>query len=104
MYYIGGYIFNTKAHPIDPAALECCTGASEVDVLEHLCSTLLNRDFNAEFKGDTISARLEEIETRRRDETAKRKAKELELQRLINERHEKEREILRKKKELEEIR
>ena len=23
----GGYIFNTEAHPIDPAALACCSGA-----------------------------------------------------------------------------
>ena len=100
----GGYIFNTEAHPIDPSALECCTGASEHDILDHLRSTLNGGDFHAEFKGDTISARLEEIETRRQEEARKRKAKELELQRLLNERHLKEREILRKKKELEEIR
>jgi len=100
---LGGYIFNTEAHPIDPSALECCTGASEHDILDHLRSTLSAGNFYAEFKGDTISARLEEIEKRRQEESKKRKAKELELQRLLNERHLKEREILRKKKELEEI-
>ena len=57
-----------------------------------------------EFRGDTISARLEEIETRRREEAAKRKLKELELQKMIEERNRKEREALRRKKELEEIR
>ena len=30
----GGYIFNTEAHPIDPSALECCTGASEDDIFQ----------------------------------------------------------------------
>ncbi|TRY60891.1 hypothetical protein DNTS_035154 [Danionella cerebrum] len=25
----GGYIFNTEAHPLDPAALHCCTGVQE---------------------------------------------------------------------------
>lgn len=24
--YAGGYIFNTEAHPVDPAALACCSG------------------------------------------------------------------------------
>ena len=28
----GGYIFNTEAHPIDPAALACCSGLSEDEV------------------------------------------------------------------------
>ena len=105
VFFEGGYIFNTEAHPIDPAALECCSGASDADVLDHLRTTLTaNRRFDVEFKGDTISARLEEIETRRRDEATRKKLKELELQRLIDERHKKEREALRRKKELEEIR
>ena len=30
----GGYIFNTEAHPIDPAALACCSGLSEQEVGE----------------------------------------------------------------------
>ena len=36
MLEAGGYIFNTEAHPIDPAALACCSGLSEdeVDVFE----------------------------------------------------------------------
>ena len=29
----GGYIFNTEAHPIDPAALACCSGLSEAEVI-----------------------------------------------------------------------
>lgn len=105
-HFSGGYIFNTEAHPIDPAALECCSGASDVDIFEHLRSVLNtdNRHIDVEFKGDTISARLEEIETRRREEAMRRKLKELELQKLIDERHKKEREALRRKKELEEIR
>ena len=87
--------------------MECCSGASDADILDHLRSTLVDVDsrrFDVEFKGDTISARLEEIETRRRNEATRRKLKELELQKLIDERHKKEREALRRKKELEEIR
>lgn len=30
--YAGGYIFNTEAHPIDPSALNCCTGVAEADL------------------------------------------------------------------------
>ena len=33
MLEAGGYIFNTEAHPIDPAALACCSGLSEDEVL-----------------------------------------------------------------------
>ena len=32
MLEAGGYIFNTEAHPIDPAALACCSGLSEDEV------------------------------------------------------------------------
>lgn len=30
----GGYIFNTEAHPIDPAALHCCHAASNKDIID----------------------------------------------------------------------
>ena len=33
MLEAGGYIFNTEAHPIDPAALACCSGLSEDEVV-----------------------------------------------------------------------
>ncbi len=33
----GGYIFNTEAHPIDPAMLSCCHAHTE----EEVCSTIL---------------------------------------------------------------
>jgi len=34
--YSGGYIFNTEAHPIDPAALNCCTGVHESELHEEI--------------------------------------------------------------------
>jgi hypothetical protein len=34
--YTGGYIFNTEAHPIDPAALNCCTGVRESELHEEI--------------------------------------------------------------------
>ena len=36
MLEAGGYIFNTEAHPIDPAALACCSGLSEDEVRCHV--------------------------------------------------------------------
>ncbi|XP_059479799.1 ER degradation-enhancing alpha-mannosidase-like protein 2 [Neocloeon triangulifer] len=37
----GNYIFNTEAHPIDPGALQCCTGQRDTDFKAHVQSQLL---------------------------------------------------------------
>lgn len=43
--YAGGYIFNTEAHPIDPSALNCCTGVGEdelhkeIEIIDELRSS-----------------------------------------------------------------
>jgi len=34
--YAGGYIFNTEAHPIDPSALNCCTGVTEQELHDEM--------------------------------------------------------------------
>ncbi|KAK2109110.1 ER degradation-enhancing alpha-mannosidase-like protein 2 [Saguinus oedipus] len=44
----GGYIFNTEAHPIDPAALQCCRRLKEeqwevVDLMREFYSLKRNR-------------------------------------------------------------
>ena len=44
MLEAGGYIFNTEAHPIDPAALACCSGLSEDEV-----GVLVVSDFTSVF-------------------------------------------------------
>ncbi|VEN34914.1 unnamed protein product [Callosobruchus maculatus] len=49
----GGYVFNTEAHPIDPAALQCCHGAAKSDMFNF-------KDLEknkALFRGDTIYQR-----------------------------------------------
>ncbi|CAH1974087.1 unnamed protein product [Acanthoscelides obtectus] len=55
----GGYVFNTEAHPIDPAALQCCHGAAK--------SNLFNfKDLEknkALFRGDTIHQRRSQTNT-----------------------------------------
>ncbi|CAB3379732.1 Hypothetical predicted protein [Cloeon dipterum] len=37
----GNYIFNTEAHPIDPGALQCCSGQRDMDIKAHVESQLL---------------------------------------------------------------
>ena len=50
----GGYIFNTEAHPIDVAALDCCHRAKDVDVLENVIRTLHGRRDKFDFVLDYL--------------------------------------------------
>lgn len=51
----GGYIFNTEAHPIDPAALRCCH--------KNQNDQILNEDFTpAKYLGETIEFKIDEDE------------------------------------------
>ncbi|KAF4530389.1 hypothetical protein B566_EDAN018726 [Ephemera danica] len=50
----GNYIFNTEAHPIDPGALQCCTGARDTD---HVQAQLLAKLDPEAFKGERLIKR-----------------------------------------------
>ena len=52
MLEAGGYIFNTEAHPIDPAALACCSGLSEDEV-----GALSVSEFTSFFLGERAACR-----------------------------------------------
>jgi len=75
----GGYIFNTEAHPIDPAALACCSGLSEDEVKEQLAGQMidiLNPGKVSKWKGDLVPERLKNLEKKREKEAAERKEQE----------------------------
>jgi len=75
----GGYIFNTEAHPIDPAALACCSGLSEDEVKEQLAGQMidiLNPGKVSKWKGDLVPERLKSLEKKREREAAEKKEKE----------------------------
>ena len=61
----GGYIFNTEAHPIDPAALACCHNMpSEKEITEELTNNmidLLDPNKVKKFRGELIPERLKRI-------------------------------------------
>ena len=62
----GGYIFNTEAHPIDPAALACCHNMpSEKEITEELTNNmidLLDPYKVKKFRGELIPERLKRIQ------------------------------------------
>lgn len=49
----GGYIFNTEAHPVDPAALHCCHSLANKDLLDF---DYLKKNQEL-FKGETVKER-----------------------------------------------
>lgn len=60
--FVGGYIFNTEAHPIDPAALHCCSRRAQdmkkaVDILNSLAVNPSKNSSRSE-SGDLPSAKL----------------------------------------------
>lgn len=62
---------------MDPGLLECCTGPTEDDLISHL-SGALRETLGTEYRGDTISARLLEIEARQREDALRKQLKDLE--------------------------
>merc|ERR1712098_412249 len=75
----GGYIFNTEAHPIDPAALACCSGLSEKEVQDQLAGhmvDILNPGSVKEWQGDLVPERLRNLEKKRGKEAKERKQRE----------------------------
>ena len=103
----GGYVFNTEAHPIDPAALQCCSGHTEADIRQFVTQHLvdiaigdaspLNALFEEEFKGDTLPTRMKQIQQQRAEEEARRRRDRLKYEKKMEEEREKEREILKKR-------
>merc|ERR1712059_60831 len=80
----GGYIFNTEAHPIDPAALACCSAFTENEVQNQLASQMvdiLNPGKIRKFKGDLVPERLEMLEKKREQQIQEKK----ERQRIMRE-------------------
>jgi len=75
----GGYIFNTEAHPIDPAALQCCSGLSEKEIKSQIASQMIdimNPGKIKEFKGDLVPERIKMLEKKRQEEARQKKERE----------------------------
>ena len=75
----GGYIFNTEAHPIDPAALQCCSGLSEKEIKSQIANQMIdimNPGKIKEFKGDLVPERIRMLEKKRKDEAREKKDRE----------------------------
>jgi len=75
----GGYIFNTEAHPIDPAALACCSGLSEKEVQDQLAENIvdiLNPGSVKQWQGDLVPERLKNLEKKREKEAAEKRERE----------------------------
>merc|ERR1712064_158392 len=67
----GGYVFNTEAHPIDPAALQCCSGLSEKEIKSQIANQMIdimNPGKIKEFKGDLVPERIKMLEKKRQEE------------------------------------
>jgi len=88
----GGYVFNTEAHLIDPAALACCSSHTiddlERQILDHALdiagsagkTSKSQENLMKEFVGDTIPARMRQIEAERAAEAEKRRQEAEEYQ------------------------
>jgi len=75
----GGYIFNTEAHPIDPAALQCCSGLSEKEIKSQIANhmiDIMNPGKIKEFKGDLVPERIKMLEKKRQEEARQKKERE----------------------------
>ncbi len=100
----GGYIFNTEAHPIDAAALQCCSGHTDEDIKKHVLNHMLDifhpEKFN-EFQGDLIPTRIKQIKEQRAQELERKKQRQAEYEFQMEEQRRKEREYIRRKKEME---
>lgn len=82
----GGYIYNTEAHPIDPAALQCCSGLSEKEVKRKIALEMvdiLNPGKVKEFRGDLVPERIKMLEKKRRAEALERKEREKKIREQI---------------------
>merc|ERR1712008_342249 len=98
----GGWIFNTEAHPIDTAALHCCSGYTELDIKKHLVTHMVdifNPEKFREFEGDLIPKRVKQIQEQLKKENEAKLQRQFDYEKKMSEQREKEREILRKQRE-----
>merc|ERR1712130_954092 len=75
----GGYIYNTEAHPIDPAALQCCSGLTEKEMKQQISNQMIdimNPGKIKEFKGDLVPERIKMLEKKRKEEARQKKERE----------------------------
>jgi len=76
----GGYIFNTEAHPIDPAALACCSGLTERELTDQLATQIIDilnpGAMLREWQGDLVPERLKKLEKKREKEAEERRQRE----------------------------
>ena len=82
----GGYIYNTEAHPIDPAALQCCSGLSEIEIKTKIALEMvdiLDPGKIKEFRGDLVPERIKMLEKKRRAEAQVRKEREKKIREQI---------------------
>ena len=82
----GGYIYNTEAHPIDPAALQCCSGLSEKEIKTKIALEMvdiLDPGKIKEFRGDLVPERIKMLEKKRRAEAQVRKEREKKIREQI---------------------
>lgn len=87
--------------------MQCCSGHTEADIRQFVTQHLvdiavgddspLNALFEEEFKGDTLSTRMKQIQQQKADEEARRLRDKLRYERKMEEERAKEREILRKR-------
>lgn len=84
----GGWIFNTEAHPIDAAALQCCSGHTDQDIKQHLLNHMVDI-FDAEkfreFQGDLIPARIQQLEQEKAKELEAKQKRQLEYETKMQE-------------------
>jgi hypothetical protein len=100
----GGWIFNTEAHPIDAAALHCCSGHTEEDMKKHVLNHMLDifhPEKFQEFQGDLIPTRIKQIQDAKQHDFERKKSRQHEYELKMEDQRTKERELLRKKRELE---
>lgn len=100
----GGYVFNTEAHPIDPAALQCCSSHTETDirqfVAQHIVDIAMGERSSLEqdnvleeaFKGDTLSARMQQIQQKKQEDEARKQQEKVKYEKRMEEERAKERE------------
>ena len=78
---------------LDPAALQCCSGHTEADIRQFVTQHLvdiaigdaspLNSLFEEEFKGDTLSTRMKQIQQQRAEEESRRRRDKLKYEKKM---------------------
>lgn len=84
----GGYIFNSEAHPIDPAALACCSGLSEKEVKDQIANHIIdifNPQTVREFRGDLVPERIKKINEKIKQDLLEKREREQKMREQMEE-------------------